>query len=126
MSLRKFSSAVALIFVVAAITSAAAYAAKPGAYSPTLGVSWPVAASSTTSSSVPYVIGGCGYDASLGGVTVVVYSSTGASFTGQTPDAGGCISISNFSTTGAGHYEVDAYQTVGKKWTQVASTTFDV
>ena len=103
MSFRKFAQVFVMVLTVAALAAATAFAAKPSSYSPTLGVSWPLAAASTSSSSsTPYVVSGCGYDASLGGVTVVVYSPTAAAFAGQPADANGCISVSNFSTQGAG------------------------
>jgi hypothetical protein len=60
------------------------------------------------------------------GVTVVVHSPEAISFAGQLPDANGCISVSNFWTQGAGHYQVDAYQTVRKRDVIVASTSFDL
>jgi hypothetical protein len=73
----------------------------------------------------PYVVSGCGYNGSYGGVTVVVHSPEAISFAGQLPDANGCISVSNFSTQGAGHYQIDAYQQVHpNKSSIVASTTF--
>src|SRR6266702_8441928 len=92
--------------------------------SPTLSVTF---ASATINGSLPYatpyLVSGCGYAAS--GVTVVVHSPEAISFAGQLPDASGCIAVSNFSTQGAGHYDVDAYQQVhGTKSSQVASTSF--
>jgi hypothetical protein len=75
----------------------------------------------------PYTVSGCGYDSSYGGVSVVVYSPEAISFAGQNPDANGCISLSNFSTQGAGHYEIDAYQQIRPhKSSLVASTSFDL
>jgi len=74
----------------------------------------------------PYNVAGCGYDGGLGGVTVVVHSPVAISFAGQLPDANGCISLDNFSTQGAGHYDLDAYQTVHKRQKVVASTSFDL
>ena len=127
MSFRKFAQVLVMVFTVAVLVSASAYAAKPSSYSPTLGVSWPLAAASTSSSSsTPYVISGCGYDAAFGGVTVVVYSPTAAAFAGQPADANGCISVSNFSTQGAGTYRVEAWQHVRNKDVVVASTNFTV
>ena len=49
------------------------------------------------------------------------------SFTGDSPDANGCISVSNFSTNGAGAYKVSAFQQLhGSKATEVAATSFTV
>jgi hypothetical protein len=122
---RRFAQGFVLVLTAAALITASAYAAKPSSYSPTLGVSWPLGAASTTSSSsTPYVIDGCGYDASLGGVTIVVYTPVSAAFAGQLPDANGCISLSNFSTQGSGAYRVEAWQHVRNKDTVVASTSF--
>jgi hypothetical protein len=74
----------------------------------------------------PYLVSGCGYDSSYGGVTIVVQSPEAISFSGQMPDANGCISLSNFSTQGAGHYQIDAYQQIRKKSSIVASRSFDL
>jgi hypothetical protein len=60
------------------------------------------------------------------GVTVVVHSPEAISFAGQLPDANGCISVSNFSTQGPGHYEVDAYQQLQNKSSLVASMSFEL
>lgn len=125
MSFRKFAQVFVMVLTVAALAAATAFAAKPSSYSPTLGVSWPLAAAGTSSSSsTPYVVSGCGYDASLGGVTVVVYTPVSASFGGQLPDGAGCISVSNFSTQGAGSYRIEAWQHVRNKDVLVASTSF--
>jgi len=98
-------------------------------YSPTLDVSIDGASLTAASSDVPYatpyVVSGCGYDGSLGGVTVVVHSPEAISFAGQLP-VDGCISLSNFSTQGPGHYDVDAYQTIHGKSRLVASRSFDL
>jgi hypothetical protein len=92
-----------------------------------LSVSWPAqGTASTQSSATGYVVSGCGYDAANGGVTVVAQSPTAVAFAGQVPDANGCISLSNFATTGAGHYTVTAYQTVHNKKVELASTSFDL
>ena len=72
-----------------------------------------------------YVIEGCGYDSSLGMVTVVVYTPVAAAWTGRMPDANGCISVSNFSTQGAGRYRADAWQHVRNRDVVVATTAFD-
>jgi hypothetical protein len=118
-----------LAAVVAAIAGGAAFAAKPGSSSATLSVSFGPAAASTSSSmpyGTQYFVSGCGYNAANGGVTVVVHSPEAISFAGQLPDASGCISLSNFSTQGPGHYQLDAWQHVGKKDVVVASTSFDL
>ena len=117
----------ALVLVVGALGAGPASAAP--APSPTLSVTFS-ATSASVDGSLPYgtsyVVSGCGYVSS--GVTVVVHSPEAISFAGQTPDATGCISISNFSTQGAGHYEVDAFQQIhgGTKSSMVASTSFDL
>jgi hypothetical protein len=69
-------------------------------------------------------VSGCGYDTAL--VSVVVHTPEAISFTGQVPDASGCISVANFSTQGAGHYRVDAYQTLRNKSSLVATMSFDL
>ena len=103
-----------------------AYAAKPAPYSPTLSVTWPTAAGTGAASGTPYVVSGCGYDSSYGGVTIVVQSPQAVAFAGQMPDSTGCISLSNFSTQGPGHYEIDAWQALRNKSVIVASTSFDL
>jgi hypothetical protein len=126
-----------MFFVVTAImfalgASTVSFAAKPSAYSPTLDVAFSTTASASTISgstpyATPYVVSGCGYNGSYGGVTVVVHSPEAISFAGELPDANGCISLSNFSTQGAGHYQIDAYQQVHpNKSSIVASTSFDL
>jgi hypothetical protein len=101
-----------------------AHQSNQKSYAPTLDVSWG-AAGLASSDTTPYVVWGCGYDSSLGGVTVVVHSPEAISFAGQMP-ADGCISLSNFSTQGAGHYQIDAYQTIHGKSRIVASDSFDL
>jgi hypothetical protein len=120
-----------IALAVAGVLAASGLAAKnPSSSSPTLDVSFPAVgfASATSGTSVayatPYLVSGCGYGTA--GVTVVVHSPEAISFAGQLPDANGCISVSNFSTQGAGHYQVDAYQTVRKRDVIVASTSFDL
>jgi hypothetical protein len=114
--------------VTAAILATGATAAKAPA--PTLDVSFSTltSVSTTTRTSLPYatpyLISGCGYGTV--GVTIVVHSPEAISFAGQTPDADGCISVSNFSTQGAGYYEVDAYQQLRHKSSLVASMSFDL
>jgi hypothetical protein len=117
-----------LLALVAAIAVGAAFGAKPGSSSATLSVSFGPAAASTSSMpyGTPYVVSGCGYNPANGGVTVVVHSPEAISFAGQLPDANGCISVTNFSTQGPGHYQLDAWQHVGKKDVDLASTSFDL
>jgi len=120
--------AVLLASVLAAVFTTAAFAAKPAPYAPTLSVGWPAVASTSTATttSTNYVVSGCGYSSSYGGVTAVVHTPVAIQFAGQIPDASGCISVSNFWTQGPGHYEIDAFQTIGKKDVLVASTSFDL
>jgi hypothetical protein len=112
--------------MAALIASATAFAAKPSSSSPTLSVSFsgPAGASASTPADTPYLVSGCGYGTT--GVTVVVHSPTAYAFAGQMPDANGCISLSNFATQGSGHYQVDAWQDLRNKSTNVASTSFDL
>jgi hypothetical protein len=118
---------VAIVITVAAVLSVGPAGAARSSYSPTLGVSWPLGAATTANSSGTfYEVSGCGYNASLGGVTVSVTSPYAVSSAGQMPDSNGCISLSNFDTLGSGHYVVNAYQTMKRKLTLVASTSFDV
>jgi hypothetical protein len=115
---------VALVAAVATLLVPASNAAKSP--SPTLSVSFTFA--SVNGSSMPYgtpfVVSGCGYGSSY--TSVVVRSPEALAFAGQSPDASGCISFSNFSTNLPGKYEVDAYQQVHGHSAQVASTTFSV
>ena len=127
--LARTSSALAVAgLLAAAILASSGTAAKAPA--PTLDVSFPTLTSTSTTDSTsvpyntPYVISGCGYGTV--GVTVVVYTPEAISFAGQIPDANGCISVSNFSTQGAGHYKVDAYQQLRNKSSLVASMSFDL
>ena len=118
-----------LAALVAAVTVGVAFGAKPGSSSPSLSVSFGATAAASTSSmpyGTAYVVSGCGYNGANGGVTVVVRSPEAISFAGQLPDANGCISLTNFSTQGPGHYQLDAWQHVGKKDVVVASTSFDL
>jgi hypothetical protein len=120
------TAAIATVLVVGA-----AYGAKPGSSSPTLSVSFGsgLAAASTSSSmpyGTPYTVSGCGYNAANGGVTVVVHSPEAIAFAGQVPNANGCISLTNFSTQGPGHYQLDAWQHIGHRDVDVASTSFDL
>jgi hypothetical protein len=127
MKVRRLAKTAALVLAVSAVVAtAAAYAAKPQASGPSLYVHWPQAAATTatSSSSTSYIVAGCGYGSQS--VKIVVYSPTAASFTGQMPDANGCISVSNFYTTGPGHYSIEAWQQSShSKWGIVASTGFD-
>jgi hypothetical protein len=120
--------ALAAVFATGALASRGGSGTSGGSYAPTLSVVWPYAGANTSSSStpVPYVIGGCGYDASFGGVTVVVTSPESISFSGQIPDSSGCISLSNWSTQGSGSYSINAYQTIKRKSVLVATTSFTV
>jgi hypothetical protein len=125
--MKRFASfvAVAVVALSPAVFAASGSAARAPSYSPTLSVSWPLTAALTTNSSGTfYVVSGCGYNSSLGGVTVVVTSPYAVSSAGQMPDSNGCISISNFDTLGPGNYHVDAYQTIKNKATLVASMSF--
>ena len=119
-----------LVAVVATLLGGTALAAKPGSSPATLSVSFGAAAASTSSSSMPYgtpyVVSGCGYDAANGGVTVVVRSPEAIAFASQPPDSSGCISLTNFSVQGPGHYQLDAWQRIGKKDVLLASTSFAV
>jgi hypothetical protein len=105
--------------------SSATPASKSSAYSPTLDVLWPLGPATASTASMPYTITGCGYDSSYGNVTVVVYTPVSAAWTGASPDSG-CISVSNFSTQGAGSYRIQAWQHVKNKDVVVASTSFTV
>src|SRR5690348_15885964 len=95
-------------FVVLVATSFAlastAFAGKPtggggGAYAPTLSTSLQSAAVATTVSGegTAYTISGCGYDASFGMVTVEVFTPVAVGWVVTSPDANGCVSVSNFS-----------------------------
>jgi hypothetical protein len=120
------SAAIAALGVVLAAFAATAFAAR-SSYSPTLSVS--LAQATTTLSGtgdIAYTISGCGYDSSYGVVTVVVYSPVSAGWTGANPDSNGCISVSNFSTQGAGTYQVQAWQKTGRKSVEVASMSFSL
>ena len=125
---RTASATAVAALLAAAIFASSGTAAK--APTPTLDVSFPTLASASTTSgtsvpyNTPYVISGCGYG--TGGVTLVVYTPEAISFAGQIPDASGCISVSNFSTQGAGQYKVDAYQQLRNKSSRVASRSFDL
>jgi hypothetical protein len=114
--------------VLALITAASAFAGKPSSPSPTLSVSFPPSASASTATSsmpygTPYVVSGCGYTSY---VTIVVTSPEAIAVTGQTPDASGCLSVTNFSTQGPGHYKIEAWEQLRNKSSIVASTDFDV
>jgi hypothetical protein len=123
--------ALVVVIAAAAVFATTAFAAKPSAYSPTLGIDFATTAFASTASgsipyATPYLVSGCGYDRNYGAVTIVVHSPEAISWAGQLPDANGCISLSNFSTQGAGHYQIDAYQQLRKKSSIVASTSFDL
>jgi hypothetical protein len=108
------------------LVATVAQAAQKSTYAPTLSVTFAAQASTTDETPTPYVVEGCGYDSSYGGVTVVVHSPQAISFAGQMPDGDGCIAVTNFSTQGPGHYDVDAFQTIHVKSRVVASTGFDL
>lgn len=122
----KIQKAVVFAFVLSSFALAIpALAGKSGGYAPSLTTSLQTAAgTSSVAAGTPYTISGCGYDASLGMVTVVVYNPVAAQWVADTPDANGCISISNFATEGAGNYKIDAWQHVKNKDQVVAETTF--
>jgi hypothetical protein len=124
-----------LIIVAAVVASAFAYSivSTPGAfagqtkYTPELRVDLGTRLSADpATTSTNYLVTGCGYNAAYGGVTIVVHSPEAISFAGQIPDENGCINVANFWTQGAGHYDVDAYQTMRRKSSLVASTGFDL
>lgn len=116
---------VAALFACLLLMTATAYAARSSSGA-TLNVTWPQqTTASAQSSSTPYIVAGCGYNAANGGVTVVAQSPTALAFAGQIPDANGCISLSNFSADGPGHYTVTAYQMVHNRKVALASTSFD-
>ncbi len=125
--MKKLYAVVVALVLSGLVLTAVASAGKPGAYAPTLTTSLQTSGAASTSSvpyDTPYVISGCGYDASLGAVTVVVYTPQAAMWTGRIPDGNGCISVDNFSTQGPGNYEIDAWQQVRNKEVVVASTSF--
>jgi hypothetical protein len=116
---------VALVAAAAMLIVPASNAAKPSS-GPTLSVTFQFA--SVNGGSMPYgtqfVVSGCGYGSAY--TSVIVRSPEALSFAGQSPDASGCVSFSNFSTNAPGQYEVDAYQQVHGHSALVASTTFSV
>jgi hypothetical protein len=129
MSSKLFHICAGLAAVVVAVVCTTAFAAKPGSSSPTLYVpefSASAAAPTSTPYGTPYTVKGCGYNATNGGVTVVVHSPEAIAFAGQVPDSSGCISVTNFSTQGPGHYDVEAWQHVRNKDVKLASTSFDL
>ena len=115
---------VALVAAAATLLVPASNAAKSS--SPTLSVSFSFAGVNGSSMpyGTPFLVSGCGYGSSY--TSVVVRSPEALAFAGQSPDANGCVSFSNFSTNLPGKYEVDAYQQVHGHSAQVASTTFSV
>jgi hypothetical protein len=123
----RFIALIGITFAAVAIFAGATLASRSSA---TLSVTFPtLSAASTSGANVPYgtayVVSGCGYTKGVG-VTVVVHSPEAVSFGGQLPDANGCISVSNFSTQGTGHYDLDAWQQLRHKSSVVASTSFDL
>jgi len=121
---RKSLGFVAFIAAAAMLIVPTTNAAKPSA--PTLSVTF--ASASVSGASMPYgtpfLVSGCGYGSAY--TSVVVRSPEALSFAGQSPNASGCVSFSNFSTNASGNYEVDAYQQVHGHSALVASTTFSV
>ena len=117
----------AAVLIVAVFAAVPAYAAKSPSYSPSLTTSLQSSTAKTISvvGETPYVVSGCGYNASFGGVTVVVQSPVAVAFAGQVP-VDGCISLSNFATQGAGTYKINAWQHVRNKDVVVATDTFVV
>jgi len=115
---------VALVAAAATLVVPASNAAKPSA--PTLSVSFSLASAKGSSMpyGTPFLVSGCGYGSSY--TSVVVRSPEALAFAGQSPDANGCVSFSNFSTNAPGSYQVDAYQQVHGHSALVASTTFSV
>ena len=117
---------VALVAAAATLIVPVSNAAKPSSSGPTLSVTFSFA--SVNGSSMPYgtpfLVSGCGYGSAY--TSVVVRSPEALSFAGQSPDASGCVSFSNFSTNAPGQYRVDAYQDVHGHSALVASTTFSV
>ena len=124
--------AISSVFVTGALAgkggSGGSGAGGSQAYSPGLSVVWPYLGANTSGSTtpVPYVVSGCGYNAAYGGVTIVVTSPESISFSGQMPDSNGCISLTNWSTQGAGSYTIKAWQTIRSKDVVVASYSFSV
>jgi hypothetical protein len=116
------ATAIMVIGLGALIIPFSGAAARSTSYSPTLTVTFATARTTSADAPTPYVIAGCGYNAT--NVTVVVYSPEAASWTGRTPDANGCISVDNFSTQGSGSYRIQAWQHVRNKDVVVASTSF--
>jgi hypothetical protein len=127
---RKIRGIVVVTALAALITAASAFAGKPSSSSPTLTVSFPsLAGASSTSSGMsygtPFLISGCGYGSTY--TSVVVSSPEALSFAGQSPDANGCISFTNFSTNLPGQYRIDAYQQDSHGHARIiASTAFGV
>jgi hypothetical protein len=116
---------VALVAAAAMLLVPLSNAAKPSS-GPTLSVTFQFASvnGGSTSYGTPFTVFGCGYGSTY--TSVVVRSPEALSFAGQSPNANGCISFSNFSTNAPGQYEVDAYQQVHGHSALVASTTFSV
>jgi hypothetical protein len=129
-------AAVVAALALASVFVTGAFAGKSGsgasgnsqAYAPGLSVVWPYLGANTSGSTtpVPYDVSGCGYNATYGGVTVVVTSPESISFSGQIPDSNGCIALANWSTQGAGSYTIKAYQTLRNKGVVVATASFSV
>jgi hypothetical protein len=114
----------ALVAATGTLLVPASNAAKPSG--PTLSVTFSFASASGSSMpyGTPFLVSGCGFGSVY--TSVVVRSPEALAFAGQSPDAGGCVSFSNFSTNAPGQYRVDAYQQVHGHAALVASTTFSV
>jgi hypothetical protein len=119
---------VAALMFAGIATSGAAFAAKASVYAPTLTTTMSADGGVVphVSGETAYVVSGCGYNAAYGGVTIVVNEPGAVAFAGEVPGGDSCISLSNFSTQGAGSYTIDAWQHIGKKDVKVASTSFSV
>jgi hypothetical protein len=127
----KLHKAVSIVAIVASLAIAGtAFAGKSGggsgsnnsSYAPTLTTS--LSGTTSTSSDVQFTISGCGYSAAYGMVTVEVFTPVGVGWVAENADANGCISVTNFSTVGAGAYTIWAWQHVGNKDKVVAQTSF--
>lgn len=109
--------ALLFVIVVAAISATSATAGKVK-YEPTLTVA---------TTGTPWVIGGCGYNADYGLVTVEVFTPVGVGWVATHVGADGCLEpVSNFSSEGPGHYTVEAWQTIHNRDAVVAETSFDL
>jgi hypothetical protein len=118
---------VLLLAACLAVTAVPAFAAKGGKprtqpYAATL-----VATPDVLRAGDYFTVSGCNYDTALGNVLV---SFTGGSW-GSPLDASGCFMIANIpalsgDTLPIGTYKVIASQLLGKRWTEMGSTTVTV